>query len=483
MSDTSKTQILLRAAKSPFRIATARETLSKNLIGTNSGNLIFSHAAARILSTSQAEVLPNIFNPTAEDAGDINERYDHFVIPLANAFRPDFIKHLDGMSDCVERLNIPVTVFGVGAQAIGEGDVRELAPLNASVKRFIAAVLDRSASIGVRGEFTATFLKSLGFSSSQIEIIGCPSMFLTDGVTKVPQRAPFLHANSHIALNLSPHVQGVRELAERHRRSYRHINYVAQDSRDLRMVLQRTWGAQLQDLNTAPITPNDPIFAPNTASFYLDPHTWIRDLKSVDVAFGTRIHGNIAALLAGRPAFVLAHDSRTLELARYFEIPYRDVSGPDGVGWISAAEIFDGADYAPMVKNHAGRLRATLAFLERNGLHHSYAPGESAADFDATIADLMLPAAVRAISRPRAAYEAVLRKIRRTKSRITRATPLAQPLQPQAELPAVAAQLDKGNGTHPPRIADEPLEEGYAVRKARSESGVRVPHGHDEETV
>ena len=483
MSDTSKTQILLRAAKSPFRIATARETLSKNLIGTNSGNLIFSHAAARILSTSQAEVLPNIFNPTAEDAGDINERYDHFVIPLANAFRPDFIKHLDGMSDCVERLNIPVTVFGVGAQAIGEGDVRELAPLNASVKRFIAAVLDRSASIGVRGEFNATFLKSLGFSSSQIEIIGCPSMFLTDGVTKVPQRAPFLHANSHIALNLSPHVQGVRELAERHRRSYRHINYVAQDSRDLRMVLQRTWGAQLQDLNTAPITPNDPIFAPNTASFYLDPHTWIRDLKSVDVAFGTRIHGNIAALLAGRPAFVLAHDSRTLELARYFEIPYRDVSGPDGVGWISAAEIFDGADYAPMVKNHAGRLRATLAFLERNGLHHSYAPGESAADFDATIADLMLPAAVRAISRPRAAYEAVLRKIRRTKSRITRATPLAQPLQPQAELPAVAAQLDKGNGTHPPRIADEPLEEGYAVRKARSESGVRVPHGHDEETV
>jgi hypothetical protein len=385
------------------------------------------------------------------------------------------------MSDCIERLKIPVTVFGVGAQAVGEGDIRELAPLNASVKRFVAAVLDRSASIGVRGEFTAAFLKSLGFGSSQIEIIGCPSMFLTDGVTKVPQRAPYLHANSRIAINLSPHVQGVRELAERHRRSYRHINYVAQDSRDLRMVLQRNWGAQQQDLNTAPITPSDPIFEPNTTSFYLDPHTWIRDLKNFDVAFGTRIHGNIAALLAGRPAFVLAHDSRTLELARYFEIPYRDVSGPDGVGWVSAAEIFDGADYAPMVKNHAGRLSTTLAFLERNGLHHSYAPGESAAEFDATIADLMLPAAVRAISRPRATYEAILRKIRRTTSRITGATPLPQPLKPEAGLPAVAAQLEKGNGAHSPRIADEPLEEGYAARKARIESGVRVPHGHVEE--
>jgi len=481
MSDTVKMRILLRAAKSPFRIATARETLSKNLIGTNSGNLIFSHAAARILSTSQAEVLPNIFNPTAEVAGVINERYDHFVIPLANAFRPDFIKHLDGMSDCIKRLNIPVTVFGVGAQAVGEGDIRELAPLNASVKRFVAAVLDRSASIGVRGEFTATFLKSLGFSSSQVEIIGCPSMFLTDGVTKVPQRAPFLHANSHIAINLSPHVQGVRELAERHRRSYRHINYIAQDLRDLRMILQRERGASPQDLATAPITPNDPIFAPNTASFYLDPHTWIRDMKNFDVAFGTRIHGNIAALLAGRPAFVLAHDSRTLELARYFEIPYRDVSGPDGVGWVSAAEIFDGADYAPMVKNHAGRLRATLTFLERNGLHHSYAPGESAAEFDATIADLMLPAAVRAISRPRAVYEAVLRKIRRTTSRISGTTPMAEPLDPWIELRAVAARINDNDGAYPLRTSDDPLEEGYAARKARIESGVRVPHGHGEE--
>ena len=136
-----------------------------------------------------------------------------------------------------------------------------------------------------------------------------------------------------------------------------------------------------------------------------------------------------------------------------------------------------------MVKNHAGRLRATLAFLERNGLHHSYAPGEPAAEFDATIADLMLPAAVRAISRPRAAYEAILRKIRRTASRITGATPLAKPLDPWVELRAVTARINDNDGAYPLRASDDPLEEGYAARKARIASGVRVPHGHDEETV
>jgi hypothetical protein len=51
MSNQKNTRIMLRAAKDPFRVATPRETLIKNLIGTNTGTLIFSTAAAKILST------------------------------------------------------------------------------------------------------------------------------------------------------------------------------------------------------------------------------------------------------------------------------------------------------------------------------------------------------------------------------------------------------------------------------------------------
>ena len=39
-------------------------------------------------------------------------------------------------------------------------------------------------------------------------------------------------------------------------------------------------------------------------------------------SFGTRIHGGIMALLAGIPATVLAIDSRTREMADFFDIPY-----------------------------------------------------------------------------------------------------------------------------------------------------------------
>lgn len=412
MSAVATQRILLRAAKSPLRVANVRETLEQNLIGTNSGNLIFSHAAARMLTTSRAQVAPDVFNARREDAGWINERFDHFVIPLANAFRPDFVEHLDEMSACIEQLRIPVTVFGVGAQAVGEGDPAELAPLAAHVRRFVGAVLDRSASIGVRGEFTAKYLVSLGFDSSQIEIIGCPSMFLTDGVERVPTHAPELTPNSNLAINLSPHVRGVRELAERHRRAFKNIQYIAQDTRDLRIFLRRGWDTPKDDLETAPITPRDRILAPATTAFYLDPHTWIADLTKVDVTFGTRIHGNVAALLAGRPAYVLAHDSRTLELARYFEIPHTDVSGPRGVLDVTAVDLFKSADYSAMKRNHLSRLRATCAFLERNGLHHAFAPGESTTAFDRAVESLNLPPAVRALSAPRAAFRALRRRLR-----------------------------------------------------------------------
>jgi len=412
MSTSGHQRILLRAAKSPLRAAAARETLDKNLIGTNSGNLIFSTAAVRMLTTSRTSVSTDIFNAKKADASWINERYDHFVIPLANAFRPDFSEHLEQMSACIEQLKIPVTVFGVGAQAVGEGDPTELAPLASHVRRFVGAVLDRSASIGVRGEFTANYLKSLGFGSSQVEIIGCPSMFLTDGVERVPTRAPELTPQSRVAINLTPHINGIREMAERHRTAYRNIRYVAQDSRDLRIFLQRGWDTPQEDLDGAPITPRDPILAPATSAFYLDPRTWIEELAQVDVAFGTRIHGNVAALIAGRPAFVLAHDSRTLELARYFEIPYTDVSGPGGVTEINAAKIFANADYTAMKSNHESRLRTTCTFLERNGLHHIYAPGESPREFDVAIYALALPPAVRAASPARAAYRALRRRFR-----------------------------------------------------------------------
>ena len=413
MPHLQRKRIMLRAAKDPFRVASPRDTLTKNLIGTNTGNLIFSTAAAKILSAPGSTITVDVFNPGPEHVDRINAEYDHYVIPLANAFRPNFIEHLDRISACIERLTIPVTIFGVGAQAASESDRASIGVLSSSVTRFCRAVLSRSPSIGVRGEFTASFLRSLGFSDDEIQVIGCPSAFLTEGISQLPDRAPTINSSSSIAINLSPEVPGAKRMAEAHQKAYRHLTYIAQNSRDLRLFLDRRFEAPDEALALAPITPGNPLFNARQSALFLDPYPWIELMKRQDFSFGTRIHGNIAALLAGTPAVVIAHDTRTLELARYFEIPHVDMSGKQDISTLNAADLAANADYGPLKRGHEARRIVMTQFLDQHGLAHTTNGDSAALEFDSRMASLVLPGPVRAATQVQAFTRYARRVIRR----------------------------------------------------------------------
>ena len=116
-------------------------------------------------------------------------------------------------------------------------------------------------------------------------------------------------------------------------------------------------------------------------------------MRSVDFAFGTRIHGNIAALLAGTPSYVLAHDSRSLELARYFAIPHRLISEVREDA--DAAGFYDESDFTELNRGHAARFDRLVDFLRLNGLEHIYAEGQDPDALDARLAATRFPAAVR----------------------------------------------------------------------------------------
>ncbi|MEU8352773.1 polysaccharide pyruvyl transferase family protein, partial [Streptomyces sp. NPDC048845] len=340
-------RILIRSGKSPFRVATPEEFIHQDLIGTNSGNLLFSDAAHKLLLTDGTEVTSNGIRTdcSAERARQINEEYDTFVVPLANAFRPSFRASLDRLSTLIEQLTIPVVVMGVGAQVGEDYDTERLRPMEDSVKRFAAAVLDRSASIGVRGELTADYLKGLGFAD--VDIIGCPSMFLYGETFPEPRRpAPFTD-RSRIAINLSPDAMPVGDItgmARLAQERFPELMYYAQNLRDAETLF---WGDTSEAAGSHEDFPHrltHPLLRADRVRVPLDPATWIEELRSYDFAYGTRIHGNIAALLAGTPAVVLVHDSRTLELCRYFGIPHRMLSG---LGTdIRPEELYEQADFS-----------------------------------------------------------------------------------------------------------------------------------------
>src|SRR5699024_10494829 len=123
-----------------------------------------------------------------------------------------------------------------------------------------------------------------------------------------------------------------------------------------------------------PVHPAHVQFTGGRAEFMLDSFSWISRMQDFALTFGPRIHGNIASILARTPAVVLAHDSRTLELAEYHSIPH---FRPDELAGItSVRDVVDRADFKNFNRRHAESFDRYVSYIERSGFSHIYARGE-----------------------------------------------------------------------------------------------------------
>jgi hypothetical protein len=410
------TRILLRAPKDPFEVRPAEQVLEQNLIGNNSGNLVFIDAAHKLLSVPGATIVADRFHAAKKAADRINDEFDHYVLPLANAFRPSFVPQLDRMTELISRLRIPVVVLGVGAQATIDYDWTRLAPIEPSVKAFARAVLDHGPSIGVRGELTAEYLRSLGFRD--VEVVGCPSMFAWGPDLRVERKVPELTRDARIALTVSPYVKAFGPIVTRHVEAYPNLVYIAQDLESLELLL---WGGTHPDAwktQDNPVHLAHPLIRDDRTQLFLDPYPWIADLRTRDFSFGTRIHGTIAALLAGTPGVVVAHDSRTLELARYFDIPHRTIRevGPE----TDAADLYAAADYTALNEGHAARWATFESYLARHGVDHAFDHDGAPEAWEARAAATPWPPAVRSSFGAPAGVRARVRRARYAARRAAR---------------------------------------------------------------
>ncbi|MXM61979.1 polysaccharide pyruvyl transferase family protein [Streptomyces sp. HUCO-GS316] len=387
-------RILLRSGKSPYDVIPVEEALHRDVIATNSGNLIFSDAAHKILETPDAEVVSNRMRIDPAQAGRINEEYDAFVVPLANAFRLSFEPALQKLTRLITKLKIPVVVLGVGAQSSLDYDPDKLRSMETSVRAFVSAVLDRSATIGVRGEFTEKYLKDMGFRD--VEVIGCPSMFMHGKELGVHKRVPGLTTDSRIAINGSHSAvrsQGMDQVIRRTHERYPNLCYIGQNLSDARQLHWRDLSHPNGRITAMPTHPDHPMYAEDKVRLYIDPITWINDLREVDFSFGSRIHGNIAALLAGTPATVLTADSRTLELCRYFDIPHQRI---DRIAEdLDPARLYEQADFTKLVGGHQERFERFTAFLDKNGLKNTFTHGDGGVAFEQRMRKLTFPPGIR----------------------------------------------------------------------------------------
>jgi hypothetical protein len=383
-------RMLLRCPKDPFEVVSPEQVALHNLIGSNTGNLLFLDAAYKLLNTKDVHVEPDRFKAHELGADYINANFDVYVIPLANGFRISFMRGLERLTPVIQKLKIPVVLLSGGLQsglAYKPGIKR---PMDDTVKAFVGAIMDKSGSIGLRGEYSVDYVQRLGFKD--VEVIGCPSMFMYGDKLDVQKRSAALDRNSRITMSVTSRIAQMAPIVESHTAKYPNLTYIGQEMDCLRLLLWGEGMTKMPDPNPLPVWPSHPLVRDGKTKMWVDPWPWIDYLRGTDFTFGSRIHGNIAALLAGTPAYVLAHDTRTTELSRYFEIPHRLIQNTPPT--IDAADLYEEADFGPLVANHKQRFDTYISYVERHGLSHVFQPGEDPTRFDKRVSEVRYPDSV-----------------------------------------------------------------------------------------
>lgn len=365
-------KILIRASMSPMKNYAPEYVISNNLVGNNIGNMLFPYSVARTLMDEETQIDTIIISDDISEhmIEKINREYACLVLPFANAFRISFIKDLKATTRLIERLTIPCIVVGIGAQA-GLNKTVENRELNQAAKEFVKAVLDKSDCLGLRGEFTANYLKELGFREERdYTVIGCPSLYLHGG--RLPQKDfQGLTEDSSVSLNSKMQLPGkFHYFMEQNRKRFSAYHYVPQVIQEIRLMYQGEAipeGFVRKIPEHFPVTPDHEIYREGRGISFVNVPSWLDYLSRKDFSFGSRIHGNIAAILAGTPCYILVSDQRIKELADYHHIPHilmGDLKKDDNI-----IDLCEKADFSEIYRGHEKRFGHYLDFLHRNGLN------------------------------------------------------------------------------------------------------------------
>lgn len=323
----------------------------------NVGNRLWLQGLMSSIDTGENEYtyLSNELTPDA-----INSGFDFIILPMANIFNKLYQQNIRSLAEEFSSIRIPVYVIACGAQAESFDLLGELiSQIGEDSKRFISAIYATGGEFALRGHFTKEFFVRLGFPSAVVT--GCPSLYQMGRDFSVPGRKSDPES-------IVPVFNGRIDLIENVMRHYDSSIYLDQDA---------LWGDLYAPKSHHPTFRNTLAFYHNNGEFPAellaqdrirlipDMHNWRSFLidQQFTFAFGTRIHGNIMAILSGIPAVVAAVDSRTREMAEFYDIPLVMPLQGQVYSMEEFSEIYDRANYTKFNQSFADKYDAYAAFL------------------------------------------------------------------------------------------------------------------------
>lgn len=358
-------KLFIRSGFNPLYTYSPYYALSNNMLGGNSGNLLYTYGVMNALNTEDTVFIPS-FNKkelTDEEIDYINLTCDAFIIPLADAFRSDFVIWLERFTKWIKKLKIPCIVIGVGLRTEYEPKFEN--SFDEDVKRFVSAVLEHSSMLGLRGNITGEYLKRLGFVEERdYKVIGCPSMYSRGLQLTLKRPNEFKKIGFNIN-TLVPQIE--KEFFRRSFLEYSDSVLIQQKKKELKcMFLGEEASIEDHVFSKAEF---DELNEKDRIRFFLNVPQWIDYMKPFDLFVGSRFHGTVAAILAGVPSVFLPFDGRTRELVEYHHIPH--IAPYDIKENTTIKDYLEKLDLYSVETAYEENFNVYLSFLGKNGLKTS----------------------------------------------------------------------------------------------------------------
>lgn len=361
-------KILMRGGVHPSVSKNVEDVLKQDFIGGNSGNLIFAHGLVRNLTTDNTIVEMDDYRAELLQPEFINENYEAFVIPLADAFRPDFEEKLKRLTAFIKKLNIPVHLVGAGLKMKFDATKEELYfPHDNTVKAFISAVLEKSNMVGLRGNITAQYLTNLGFKEGRDHMaIGCPSMYTYGENLKI--RPVEVTENMFISTNRSkPAPKNVLRYINGLHKTYTNTSFIPQGLDEFKLLYSGRPSFVIPDY---PSKITDIGYADGNSKFFVNATDWIEHLRKKDFSFGTKLHGNITATIAGTPSITIPIDARMRELVEFHNLTSLTPSQINESD--SLNDLIEKVDLQSAEKVQKQNYKNFIEFIANNKLEYTY---------------------------------------------------------------------------------------------------------------
>lgn len=335
--------------------------------GGNTGNKLFTLAVEKLLLRD--DVTYQHYDRTMTK-DYINHNFDIILIPMANILNPHptVKREMEELAQFFNDIKVRTYIIGIGAQVATYDDLDKLCiEIREPATRFLSAIYNTGGECALRGEFTNEVFKTLGFNSAVVT--GCPSIYQLGRNIEIKKKKI---EEKDFKASLNGDVLYLQEANILRYLRARNVFFVDQNE-FIDILYDPEYNFTIEQVIKKYTYDALKALTEKRVKLYYDIPTWIKFFKqqNIDFSFGSRIHGNIIALLSGTPAMVFCRDTRTREMAEFFKIPHVEKVDKH----TSLYDLFCQADYEEFNSNFSTHYDAYERFYVDNDILPSIGEG------------------------------------------------------------------------------------------------------------